>query len=278
MPSGASAAAPISRECAGYGRASGRARGGRFRRGVPVAVADDATANSAIVLAAETASDAALNQLPAMFGAPILDSHTCASEHAEGAALHAGGRGASRWRKTRAQKTCAPSPIRRPISMHPMKGPFDARARCAAGGRRGIGETCEARRASAGDAALSAAMRPPNSRSVSVERHRAISMSDVARTLSIVTRARVPLEGAEDTELVAFRPADGGPGALRASSIGKPRRARAHAHPFGMLHRRSSGLAQVRLRAAAARRHRRDRQGRRRRRALSARRKAAASA
>ena len=34
---------------------------------------------------------------------------------------------------------------------------------------------------------------------------------EVVRTLSLVTRARVPLEGAERTELAAFRPADGGP-------------------------------------------------------------------
>ena len=34
---------------------------------------------------------------------------------------------------------------------------------------------------------------------------------DAAKTLKIVTRARVPLEGAEKTELVAFRSADGGP-------------------------------------------------------------------
>jgi GTP cyclohydrolase II len=34
---------------------------------------------------------------------------------------------------------------------------------------------------------------------------------EVARTLKLVTRARVPLEGAEVAELVAFRPSDGGP-------------------------------------------------------------------
>jgi len=34
--------------------------------------------------------------------------------------------------------------------------------------------------------------------------------NDAARALSIVTRARVPLEGAEQTELVAFRSGDGG--------------------------------------------------------------------
>jgi GTP cyclohydrolase II len=35
--------------------------------------------------------------------------------------------------------------------------------------------------------------------------------AEVVRTLKLVTRARVPLEGAEKTELVAFRAADGGP-------------------------------------------------------------------
>ena len=34
---------------------------------------------------------------------------------------------------------------------------------------------------------------------------------EIARTLKLVARARVPLEGAERTELVSFRPADGGP-------------------------------------------------------------------
>jgi GTP cyclohydrolase II len=34
---------------------------------------------------------------------------------------------------------------------------------------------------------------------------------EVARTLKLVTRARVPLEGAESAELAAFRPLDGGP-------------------------------------------------------------------
>ncbi len=35
--------------------------------------------------------------------------------------------------------------------------------------------------------------------------------SEVARTLKLVTRAHVPLDGAEVAELVAFRPSDGGP-------------------------------------------------------------------
>lgn len=43
------------------------------------------------------------------------------------------------------------------------------------------------------------------------------------RTLAIVTRARVPLEGAEQTQLIAFRAADGGPENY-AILIGTPRR------------------------------------------------------
>ncbi|MBI3676357.1 MAG: GTP cyclohydrolase II [Proteobacteria bacterium] len=35
--------------------------------------------------------------------------------------------------------------------------------------------------------------------------------AETARSLALVTRARVPLQGAENAELVAFRPADGGP-------------------------------------------------------------------
>jgi GTP cyclohydrolase II len=43
----------------------------------------------------------------------------------------------------------------------------------------------------------------------------------VVRTLRMVTDARVPLEGAEDTRVIAFRPADGGPEYL-AIVIGEP--------------------------------------------------------
>jgi GTP cyclohydrolase II len=45
------------------------------------------------------------------------------------------------------------------------------------------------------------------------------------RTLSIVTRARVPLQGAEQTELIAFRAGDGGPENY-AIVIGTPSRAK----------------------------------------------------
>ncbi len=55
-------------------------------------------------------------------------------------------------------------------------------------------------------------------------------------TLQIVTRARVPLEGAEKTELVAFRPGDGGPEhyaiVIGAPSTQSPVLARLHSECF----------------------------------------------
>jgi GTP cyclohydrolase II len=59
---------------------------------------------------------------------------------------------------------------------------------------------------------------------------------EAAKTLAIVTRARVPLEGAEKTELVAFRSADGGPEhyaiVINAPSTSKPVLARLHSECF----------------------------------------------
>jgi GTP cyclohydrolase II len=59
---------------------------------------------------------------------------------------------------------------------------------------------------------------------------------EAAETLAIVTRARVPLEGAEKTELVAFRSADGGPEhyaiLINAPSPSKPVLARLHSECF----------------------------------------------
>jgi GTP cyclohydrolase II len=60
--------------------------------------------------------------------------------------------------------------------------------------------------------------------------------SQIAKTLAIVTRARVPLEGAEKTELVAFRSADGGPEhyaiVINAPSTSQPVLARVHSECF----------------------------------------------
>jgi GTP cyclohydrolase II len=59
---------------------------------------------------------------------------------------------------------------------------------------------------------------------------------EAAKTLAIVTRARVPLEGAEKTELVAFRSADGGPEhyaiVINAPSSSQPVLARLHSECF----------------------------------------------
>jgi GTP cyclohydrolase II len=59
---------------------------------------------------------------------------------------------------------------------------------------------------------------------------------DVLRTLRIVTRARVPLEGAERTELVAFRAGDGGPEhyaiVIGAPPTGAPVLTRLHSECF----------------------------------------------
>jgi GTP cyclohydrolase II len=59
---------------------------------------------------------------------------------------------------------------------------------------------------------------------------------EVVRTLKIVARARVPLEGAEKTELVSFRPADGGPEhyaiVIGAPPTAKPVLTRLHSECF----------------------------------------------
>jgi GTP cyclohydrolase II len=59
---------------------------------------------------------------------------------------------------------------------------------------------------------------------------------EAAKTLGIVTRARVPLEGAEKTELVAFRSADGGPEhyaiLINAPSPSQPVLTRLHSECF----------------------------------------------
>jgi GTP cyclohydrolase II len=60
--------------------------------------------------------------------------------------------------------------------------------------------------------------------------------AEIVRTLKIVARARVPLEGAEKTELVSFRPQDGGPEhyaiVIGAPPTAKPVLARLHSECF----------------------------------------------
>lgn len=59
---------------------------------------------------------------------------------------------------------------------------------------------------------------------------------EIVRTLKLVARARVPLEGAEKSELVSFRPADGGPEhyavVINAPVTSKPVLTRLHSECF----------------------------------------------
>ena len=59
---------------------------------------------------------------------------------------------------------------------------------------------------------------------------------EIVRTLKLVARARVPLEGAEETELVSFRPEDGGPEhyaiVINAPPTAKPVLTRLHSECF----------------------------------------------
>ncbi|MBI3694719.1 MAG: GTP cyclohydrolase II [Acidobacteria bacterium] len=59
---------------------------------------------------------------------------------------------------------------------------------------------------------------------------------EIVRTLQLVTRARVPLEGAQKTELISFRPADGGPEhyaiVINAPPTAKPVLTRLHSECF----------------------------------------------
>ena len=59
---------------------------------------------------------------------------------------------------------------------------------------------------------------------------------EIVRTLKLVTRARVPLAGAEKTDLVSFRPADGGPEhyaiVINSPSTAKPVLTRLHSECF----------------------------------------------
>jgi len=59
---------------------------------------------------------------------------------------------------------------------------------------------------------------------------------EIVRTLKLVARAHVPLEGAEKTELVSFRPADGGPEhyaiVINAPPTAKPALTRLHSECF----------------------------------------------
>jgi GTP cyclohydrolase II len=117
----------------------------------------------------------------------------------------------------------------------PMKGPFDAERR----------KLASAFAASVKLAKLSGLLPAAVVRRAQSMPRGTISLSvsdiltyddEIVRTLRLVSRARVPLEGAEQSELVSFRPADGGPEhyaiVIGAPPTAKPVLTRLHSECF----------------------------------------------
>jgi len=190
---------------------------GDLRRGAPVVI-ESRAGESVVVAAAETVSDVTLNQLTGIFGAPALIlTHARArtlkirlyTPNVVSIALAPG---------VRAEQLRAIADPTADLD-HPLRGPFTA-------SREALPQAA----AASVELAKLAGLLPATIlyRAASAGDLSRLSVDDIAtfdedsaRTLAIVTRARVPLEGAEDTELVAFRPQDGGPEHY-AIVIGKP--------------------------------------------------------
>ena len=117
----------------------------------------------------------------------------------------------------------------------PMKGPFEAeRAKLPMGFAAGIKL---AKLSGLLPAIIAARTSAPRKNIVAVTAKEIGDFeNEAARTLKIVTRARVPLEGATQTELVAFRSADGGPEhyaiVVNAPSTSAPVLTRLHSECF----------------------------------------------
>jgi len=117
----------------------------------------------------------------------------------------------------------------------PMKGPFEAeRAKLPAGFAAGIKL---AKLSGLLPAIVAARISKPEKNIVVIPAKDIGDFeNEAARTLKIVTRARVPLEGAANTELVAFRSADGGPEhyaiVVNAPSTNAPVLTRLHSECF----------------------------------------------
>jgi len=174
-----------------------------FRRGVPVTIRDGAGASAA--LAVETASDEAINALPGE--ALLVLSHA----RARTLKMRLYTKDVVAMKLEKGVRAGALRAIADPTAdlSEPLKGPFDA-----------VREALPARFAAAVKLAKLAGLLPAVvvPRDGEVEGAFEISADDivnyddeVARTLTLVTRAHVPLEGAERAELAAFRAGDGGP-------------------------------------------------------------------
>jgi GTP cyclohydrolase II len=187
---------------------------GDFRRGAPVLI-NDMDGENGLIVAAETVNDGTLQALVHSFGAPsLILTHDRASTlkirlyTADVVSIPL--KNDSRARDIRA--------IADPATDldHPLKGPFEA-----------VREPVPATASAAVRLAKLAGLLPAallfpiaanlRERMVLNEGLAEVSVSDIARfadsaaqTLALVVRASIPLQGAEDAELVAFRPADGG--------------------------------------------------------------------
>jgi GTP cyclohydrolase II len=118
--------------------------------------------------------------------------------------------------------------------LYPMKGPFDAvREKLPAGYAAGV----KLAKLSGLLPAIVVQRAPRDATGVAITASDIVAYDDeIVRTLRIVTRARVPLAGAEKTELVGFRPADGGPEhfaiVIGAPPTAKPVLTRLHSECF----------------------------------------------
>jgi GTP cyclohydrolase II len=188
---------------------------GDFRRGMPVLIRG-AAGQSGVAVSAETVTDGTLHALRGIFGPPSL-----ILTHARASTLKirlytsdivsvpiSGGMNASAIRAIADPATDLE---------HPLKGPFEAERHTPPQ------PAAAAVRLAKLAGLLPAALLFPMSASEPDKVQSAGALSDVlaaeimgfdasaAHELQLVVRASVPLEGAEDTELAAFRPADGGP-------------------------------------------------------------------
>ena len=117
----------------------------------------------------------------------------------------------------------------------PLKGPFDAvRAKLPVAYAAGVKL---AKLAGLLPAVVVQAVRQAPNDAVELASADVFAYDDeIVRTLKLVARARVPLEGAAQTELVSFRPADGGPEhyavVINAPATSKPVLTRLHSECF----------------------------------------------
>jgi GTP cyclohydrolase II len=205
-----------------------------FRRGRPIAIREKGRVS--LVQAAETLSDASLKAMRAASRKPPLLVLT----HARARTLKI-----RLYTPDVVALTIAPdSDVTRLRAIadptddltFPMKGPFDAvRAILPAAYGAGVKLAKLAGLLPAVVVVQGTKGKPKSAVELSAEDILTYD-DEIVRTLKLVARARVPLEGAEKTELVSFRPVDGGPEhyaiVINAPPTGKPVLTRLHSECF----------------------------------------------